>query len=101
MQSHTPNQFNALHSRGLNELQQGNYEAGANLIATALRANPASVEAWANLGLALEALERHDEAVASFDKALAIKPDFAEVLCSRAVALGKLGRHDQALAGFE
>jgi len=97
----TPNQFDALHSRGLSELQQGNYQAGANLIATALRANPASVEAWANLGLAQGALERHDEAVSSFDRALAIRPDFAEVLCSRAVALGKLGRHDQALAGFE
>jgi tetratricopeptide (TPR) repeat protein len=97
----TPDQFDALHARGLNELQQGNYEAGANLISAALRANPASVEAWANLGLALGALERHDEAVASFDQALAIKPDFAEVLCSRAVALGRLGRHDQALAGFE
>jgi tetratricopeptide (TPR) repeat protein len=94
-------QFDALHARGLNELQQGNYQAGANLITAALRANPASAEAWANLGLALGALERHDEAVASFDKALAIKPDFAEVLCSRAIALGRLGRHDQALAGFE
>ncbi len=100
-QSHTPNQFDALHARGLIELQRGNYEAGANLITAALRANPAAVEAWANLGLALGALERHGEAVASFDRALAIRPAFAEVLCSRAVALGKLGRHEQALAGFE
>jgi tetratricopeptide (TPR) repeat protein len=101
MPSSTPNPFDALHARGLIELQQGNHEAGVNLITAALRANPASVEAWANLGLALGALQRHDQAVASFDRALAIKPDFAEVLCSRAVALGKLGRHDQALAGFE
>jgi tetratricopeptide (TPR) repeat protein len=96
-----PNQFDALHARGLTELQRGNHEAGVGLITAALRANPASVEAWANLGLALGALEHHDEAVASFDRALAIRPAFAEVLCSRAVALGKLGRHDQALAGFE
>jgi tetratricopeptide (TPR) repeat protein len=93
-------QFDVLHARGLTELQQRNYEAGVNLIRAALRVNPASVEAWANLGLALGALERHDEAVASFDQALAIKPDFAEVQCSRAVALGMLGHHEQALAGF-
>jgi tetratricopeptide (TPR) repeat protein len=96
-----PNQFDALHSRGLIELQQQNYEAGANLITAALRLNPSSVEAWANLGVALGLLDRHDEAVASFDKALAIRPGFAEVLCSRAVAFGKLGRHGEALAGFD
>ena len=101
MQSHTRDTFDTLHARGLGELQQGNYQAGVNLITAALRANPASAEAWANLGLALGALERLDEAVTSFDKALAIKPDFAEVLCSRAVAAGRLGRHDQALVGFE
>lgn len=101
MPASTLHQFDALHGRGLSELQLGNYAAGASFIAAALRANPASVEAWANLGLAQAAIERHDEAVSSFDKALAIRPDFAEVLCSRAVALGKLGRHDQALAGFE
>lgn len=94
-------QFGALHSLALTELQQRNYEAGVNLITAALGLNPSSVEAWANLGLALGLLDRHDEAVASFDQALALQPDFAEVSCSRAVALGKLGRHGDALAGFD
>jgi len=94
-------QFDALHLRGLIKLQQRDFEAGVNLIAAAVRANPGSVEAWANLGLALAALERHEEAVSSFDKALAIRPDLAEAHCSRAVALGKLDRHDEALAGFD
>jgi tetratricopeptide (TPR) repeat protein len=95
------NEFEALHLLALSRLQQQDYEAGVNLLTAALRLAPGSVEAWANLGLALVAIDRHDEAVASFDRALAIRPDFAEVLCSRGVALGKLGRYEQALAGFD
>ena len=44
---------------------------------------------------------RLDEALASFDKALAIKPDFAEALNGRGDALKELLRFDEALASFD
>jgi len=44
---------------------------------------------------------RLDEAVASFDQALALKPDFAEALLSRGIVLFELGRFEQALASYD
>ncbi len=40
------------------------------------------------------------EALASYDRALAIRPDDLQALSNRSVALDELGRHDEALAGF-
>jgi tetratricopeptide (TPR) repeat protein len=44
---------------------------------------------------------RLDEAVASFDRALALKPDFAEALLSRGVVLFELGRFEEAIASYD
>ncbi len=49
----------------------------------------------------LSALKRHTEALASYDRALALKPDFAEALNNRAGTLLLLNRHEQALASCE
>ena len=94
-------QFEALHLAALARLQQRDYETGVKLMVAALRVNPSAAEAWANLGLALAALDRHDDAIASFDRALLIMPDIAEVLCSRGVSLARLDRHADALASFD
>ena len=46
-------------------------------------------------------LRRYAEALASFSKALALKPDYAEALNNRGTALEELKRHAEALASFE
>ena len=51
---------------------------------------PDYAEALNNRGNALQELTRPDEALASYDKALALKPDYAEALNNRGNALQEL-----------
>ena len=44
---------------------------------------------------------RHTEALASFDRALAVQPDYAEALYNRGVTLQELKRFDEALASYD
>ncbi|MBR6975902.1 MAG: tetratricopeptide repeat protein, partial [Ottowia sp.] len=53
------------------------------------------------LGVARLRLGQPEEAVASFDAALALAPTQAGIHYDRATALTQLGRHEEALAGFE
>jgi predicted O-linked N-acetylglucosamine transferase (SPINDLY family) len=48
----------------------------------------------------LEALDRIDEALASYDKAIAINPAFGEAAINRARVLGSQNRYEEALAAF-
>ena len=52
-------------------------------------------------GIALTNLRRLPEAVASFDRAIALKPDYIEAHNKRGVALGSLGRGQEAVASFD
>lgn len=60
----------------------------------------AGLELWrANAhGVALARRERFEEALAEFDRALALAPDYAQGMRNRALALRSLGRHEEALA---
>ena len=49
----------------------------------------------------LQELKRLDEALASYDKALALKPNYAEAIYNRGVALQDLKRFDEALASYD
>ena len=57
--------------------------------------------ALTNRGAVLAKLNRPDEAVLSYDQALAIKSDHLEALYNRGNALNMLGRHAEALASFD
>ncbi|MGI4849446.1 MAG: tetratricopeptide repeat protein [Janthinobacterium lividum] len=48
----------------------------------------------------LAALERPDEALASYDQALALQPELTEIMQERAALLAALNRHEEAAAGF-
>ena len=53
------------------------------------------------LGLALQRLGRGEEALASFDAAIARQADHAEAHGNRAGVLADLGRHDEAIASYD
>ena len=56
---------------------------------------------WLNQGDCLSNLGRHDEALASCDKAIELDPNDAPAWRGRGAALGNLGRYDEALAAFD
>jgi tetratricopeptide (TPR) repeat protein len=67
----------------------------------AVALNPRSTHFHAKLGNALRDLKRLDEALASYDRALALKPDHAEALYNRGTVLRGLKRSGEALASYD
>jgi tetratricopeptide (TPR) repeat protein len=57
--------------------------------------------AWSNRGLVLSELNRHDEALANCDKAVALRPDAAYVYNNRGEVLAKMNRHREALVSYQ
>src|SRR5262249_46208472 len=66
-----PRDFEALHMLGILKLQQGQPDEAATLIGNAIEVDGRSVAALSNYGLALASLGRFEEALASYDRALA------------------------------
>ena len=54
-----------------------------------------------NRANALKNLGRFDEALASYDRALAIIPGYADALYNRGVTLQELGRFDEAVDSYD
>ena len=73
-----PNHFDALHLLGVIAHQTRRTEQGVELIKKAIGLNPKVAEAHSNLGAALMDLKRPAEALASYDKAIALKLDYAD-----------------------
>ena len=63
----------------------------------ALEADPTSARGFNDLGVLLVETGRVEEAVAQFEKAAALKPDFAAARANLGGALAKVGRLDEAL----
>lgn len=93
--------FDALHLLGLIKLQGGKAGAACTLLERALKLNPASPQVMSNLGMALAALNRDQEALAILDQAIALAPMAMEAIANRGNVLIKLGRPADALAAFD
>jgi hypothetical protein len=62
---------------------------------------PDYAEALRNRGVTLHELKRFDEALASYEQALAVRPDYAEALSNRGTSLHELKRFKDALASYD
>ncbi len=80
--------------------QRGRPIEALKLIGQALAVNARVPAAYANFGLVLAVLERHEEAVAAYERAIALKPDYAESFNGRGNALRALERRDEALDSY-
>jgi predicted O-linked N-acetylglucosamine transferase (SPINDLY family) len=96
-----PNHFDAWHMLGVCEFQSRNYEAAVRPLKRALLLDSQSAAAHSDLGIALKALQRHDDALVCFDGAIALKPDFADAYYNRGNLLIELRRFTEAVAGFD
>jgi len=95
-----PGQFDALHMLGLIEHQHGNHAAAAELIGKAIAIDAAYAPAHLNLGNAQRGLGRHQDALASYDHALRLRPDDPAALNNRGIALRDLDRPREAVAAY-
>src|SRR5271154_1439113 len=71
-----PRHWNALNLLGLIALQQNELDSAVDFLRRATMANPQSVVARSNLGNAYYLLHSFELAIASYDIAIALKPDF-------------------------
>ncbi len=71
-----PKHFDALHLLGVVAAQTKNQALAAELIGKAIDINPNSASAFYNRGTALKDLKRLDDALSSYDKAIALNPDY-------------------------
>lgn len=96
-----PDHFDALHLTGAIAL----LHMALGWMDKALAINPHYATVYSNRGLALQRLGRLDEALASYDQALALAPQDSSVLAdayyNRGIALQALQRLDEALASFD
>jgi predicted O-linked N-acetylglucosamine transferase (SPINDLY family) len=66
-----------------------------------LAKNPHLANALVNRGIALQALNKPTEALAGYDRALSIEPDYPDALLNRGIALESLARVDEAHAAYQ
>src|SRR5262249_24358244 len=71
-----PKHFQARQLLGFVHFQRGEFADAERVMDKAIKVNPKSVDALYNRGCALQALERHKEALQCFGKALAVNPQF-------------------------
>jgi protein O-GlcNAc transferase len=95
-----PRHFDALHLSGIAAGQLGDLAAMAAMIGDAATVQPGNPLVHFNHGAALERLARADDALAAFDRAIALKPDYAEAYHSQANILDGLGRLALAIASY-
>ena len=96
-----PDHFDALHLLGVIGYQAGNFPFAVELIAKAIAIHGTNSIFHSNLGLALKALKRFDEALTSFDRAIDIDPGRAQAFNDRGSVLLELKRAREALASYE
>jgi Tfp pilus assembly protein PilF len=70
-------------------------------LSEALAVDSGSADAMSNLGLALHATGRYDEAISSYRNALRLTPDHPEVLYNLGNACLELGRVAEALSNYD
>jgi tetratricopeptide (TPR) repeat protein len=73
-----PRNADALHLLGVIAHQMGDHEQAVALIGQAIALHPGNAAQYQNIALALKALQRWDEALDHYARAIAIKPDYAD-----------------------
>ena len=94
-----PNNVNAWIQQGQRAQPPGAARGGAGGLRPRAGPGPRYAAAWYNKGVALDSLGRYEEALAAYDRALALelKPGLAAAWRNKGVALDNLGRYEEAI----
>lgn len=95
-----PNNGEALYYVAVVACQEGQFKQGAELARKAIANGLNTAKVHNLLGQALDRLDQPLEAIKSFDRAIAIDPDFADAHGNRANILVDAGLADEALKSF-
>ena len=79
---------------GVIALQMGRFERGVEIIRKAVSLNDNSPIAFNNLAKGLKDLDRLDEAIVHFERAIALAPNFADAEFSYGTALHLMNRFE-------
>ena len=91
----------ALHLLGVVANQAGDNETAVELISKALKIAPNYADAYANLGNALQAMDRMEEALQTYYRAISLMPDMAEAHNNIGSVLKALGRPEEAVDSYQ
>jgi tetratricopeptide (TPR) repeat protein len=90
----------ALHFLGVIAYQIGQYDTAVELITLAIQINPYNAFYFSNIGLALRAQEKYEEAEINYRQAIALKPDYAEAYLNLGVAQTDQGKTNEAVKSY-
>jgi tetratricopeptide (TPR) repeat protein len=96
-----PKEWRALHQLSEISLARSDSAQALKFMAAAMKANPGSADIKSNYGFILQKLERHEEALIYFNRALLTRPDYISALLNRGTSLYHLNRPAEALASFD
>ena len=96
----TPNDFNCLHHLGLIAKNNKEYQSSFELISKAITINPNITAAHFNLGNVLKELNKINDAIASYNKAISIEPDH-ELYLMKGIALYEIKKLNEALESYD
>jgi len=92
-----PNRVSTLNNLSAVKLRLKKFAEAEALALQAIALEDQSPEAWSNLGTALTATQRHEEALRAYDRALQGNPAHASAWFAKATILLELKRYDEAL----
>ena len=96
-----PTHFDAMHLLGVIAAQTGHYLLAVTLMDKAIAIDGKSAMAHNSRGNVLKELNRLDEALASYGRAIQLAAAYAEAYNNRGTVLQELARLDEALASYE
>ena len=83
------------------EQNRGNLQAAADIYELVLTHVPDSAEIHNNRGAVLQQLNRQEEALASYARAIKLKPGYANAHYNQGTVLKRMNRYGDALASFD
>ena len=93
----TNEEMKAAYNAGIAAMTASNFEDAVRQLQLAGEKDPGQPAIFGNMGVALAALKKYDEAVAAYRKSLALKPDDAPTQALLSLGLANAGKVDEAI----